>query len=177
METSKLSWPFVWKVHSLLVFDSAPICPLPGADGRSMTLHLARKYSLDTPILLLCVSVWEVRSVPEYLYSFFKTCSGLYPTYSLFEMNVSVVTERIVYFWLEAFMCFHLSIIFKWIIICHWCSFVVSLNHTTHKLSQSTINIHVMTHSLCSTSSCLKLCNGELKPTQTMSCMCCSMPR
>ncbi len=38
----------------VLYLTVAPICLLPGADGPSVTLHLANKYSLDTPILLLC---------------------------------------------------------------------------------------------------------------------------
>lgn len=40
-----------WLVSILTVH---PICLLLGADGPSVTLHLANKYSPDTLILLLC---------------------------------------------------------------------------------------------------------------------------
>lgn len=142
----------------------APICLLPGADGPSMTLHLAKKNILWTlsyscrVLVRLCV---KGQTRHRMSLTFFKAFSILCPhEVCLILTNVSVVTESSVCFWLlvgwymkcnyvfrlSALLCvFSLLFIFNWLIICLWCSFVYFCTCAIHVMSQSTNDIYVMT--------------------------------
>ena len=163
----------------------APVCLLPGAGGPIMNLVLA-KNTLDSPAFLLraCVSLWKVKNVSEY-----HIVDALKNVRSLLFLTKSVWNEYMYLlllrgsFILEFFKAsFHVFFSFDGFYIYYYNLPLMHLcgifKCAIYVLIHFIFNVNAMTH-CCpfSTSSYLKLYNGEPKPTQTISCMCYSMLR